>query len=159
MPSHGSLQSLESRHQPALDDLAKQGVARYHFVQYAPPSFVRVRNHTALQLTLRNPNSFDKDATSIYKRTAQGFDLFFALELKPVLELIPADVEIEDLDVTILNDLISGTGKSSEASEFIFSLKSLREFAAAEITNQELINHSVVLVNGVRIALNLQQVE
>jgi len=29
----------------------------------------------------------------------------------------------------------------------------------AEITNQDLINQSVVLVNGVRIALNLQTVE
>ncbi len=157
--SQGSLQNLERRYQSALADLEKQGVARYHFVQYAPPSFVSVRNQTALQLTLRNPNSFDKDTTSIYKRTAQGFDLFFALELKPVLELIPGDTAIEDLDVTILNELASGSGKSSEASEFIFSLKSLRQFADAEITNQELINQSVVLVNGVRIALNLQQVE
>jgi len=34
-----------------------------------------------------------------------------------------------------------------------------RQLAASEITNQQLIDKSVVLVNGVRIALNLQLVE
>jgi hypothetical protein len=38
-------------------------------------------------------------------------------------------------------------------------VKPLRQFADAEITNQDLINQSAVLVNGIRIALNLQQVE
>jgi hypothetical protein len=38
-------------------------------------------------------------------------------------------------------------------------LKATRLFARADITNQDLINQSVVLVNGVRISLNLAQVE
>jgi FtsZ-interacting cell division protein YlmF len=41
----------------------------------------------------------------------------------------------------------------------VFSLQLLRQFTEAQVTNQELINRSIVLVNGVRIALNLQQVE
>jgi hypothetical protein len=35
----------------------------------------------------------------------------------------------------------------------------LRNFVNADITNQQLIDQSIVLVNGVRIALNLQLVE
>jgi len=35
-------------------------------------------------------------------------------------------------------------------------MKPLKQFADADITNQELINQSIAMVNGVRIALNLQ---
>lgn len=153
------LEALQGKYQAQLDDLAKQGAARFHFVDYAFPSFVRLGKQTALQVTLRNPGSFDKDSTSIYKRAAQSFDLFFAPDLKAMLALIPDGAEFDVLDLTILNELVSKTGKSSEALEFVFPLKVLRQFAAAETTNQDLINQSVVLVNGVRIALNLQQVE
>jgi len=48
---------------------------------------------------------------------------------------------------------------SSEAAEYICSMETLRRFTEYEITNQELVNQSLVLVNGVRSALNLQQVE
>ncbi len=151
--------SLQAKYQPQLDELGKDGVAKHHFVDYAPPSFVVFRNRLALQLTLRNPSGYQKASTSIYKRAAQSFDLFFAPQLKPIIDRIPESEEISDLDVTILNEILDESGKSSEALEFVFPMKLLRRFAAAEITNQELINQSVVLVNGVRIALNLQQVE
>ena len=162
-PSHvatqGEAESLQRKYQSQLDALGKEGVASFHFVDYAPPSFVVFRNQFFLQLSLRNPQSFDNDATSIYKRAARSFDLFLAPQLKQILEKIPGSPEIAGLDITIVNDLTSKSTHSSEALEFICPLKTLREFAAAEITNQELINRSVVLVNGVRIALNLQQVE
>ncbi len=159
LDSRKNLTDLEQKYRTALDGLAKEGSAKYHFVDYAPPCFVSVRNRTALQLTLRDPDSFDANATSIYRRAAQGFDLFFAPQLKSMLALIPESTEFDDLDITILDELVRGSGKSSEALEFIIPVDLLRRFTAAEVTNQELINRSVVLVNGVRIALNLQQVE
>jgi len=62
-------------------------------------------------------------------------------------------------DFSIVNALASiGKGRS-EAIEFVIPKGVARQFAAAEITNQQLIDKSVVLVNGVRIALNLQVVE
>jgi hypothetical protein len=68
--------------------------------------------------------------------------------------------EVKGVSVTILNDLTStSAASSSEALEFFFPLTALRRFANAEITNQDLINQSVVLVNEVRIALDLQRVE
>jgi len=158
-PTPGEVESLQRKYQSQLDALGKEGAASFHFVDYAPPSFEVFRNQFFLQLSLRNPQSFDKDATSIYKRAARSFDLFLAPQLKPVLDKIPGGAEIAGLDITIVNDLTSKSTRSSEALEFICPLKTLRQFAAAEITNQELINQSVVLVNGVRIALNLQQVE
>ena len=158
-PTQADADTLQRKYQSQLDALAKEGAASLHFVDYAPPSFVVFRNQFVLQLSLRNPQSFDNDASSIYKRAARSFDLFLAPQLKPLLDKIPASAEIGGLDITIVNDLTSRTTHSSEALEFICPLRALRQFVAAEITNQELINQSVVLVNAVRIALNLQQVE
>ena len=150
---------LEAKYKTQLDALAGTGLSKYHFVQYAPPSFVIFHNRLELQLTLRNPNSFEKDGTSIYKRAARSFDLFLAPQLKSIIEQVPDDAEINGLDITVLNDLTAPASHYSEALEFICPLKALRKFANADIANQDLINQSVVLVNGVRITLNLQQVE
>jgi len=150
---------LQAKYQSQLEALTKAGVAGLSFVDYAPPSLVIFRNQVVLQLTLRNPLRFEKDTSSIYKRAAQSFDLFLAPQLKALLEKIPADEEIQGLDITLLNQLAAKPNPTSEAVEFICPLKSLHQFVGAEITNQELINQSVVLVNGVRIALNLQLVE
>lgn len=152
-------EKLQARYQTQLDALAKDGAARMHFVAYAPPSFVIFQNRLYLQITVRNPRVFDPQAGSIYKRTAQSFDLFLALQLKSLLAQIPSDPTVAGLDITVLNDLASKPKPSSEAAEFICPLAPLRKFVGAEITNQDLINQSIVLVNGVRIALNLQQVE
>lgn len=150
---------LQEKYQAQLDALAKAGVAGLEFADYAPPSFAVFRGQAVLQVTLRNPLHFEKDSSSIYKRAAQSFDLFLAGHLKALLEKIPADEEIQGLDITLLNRLAAKPNPSSEAVEFICPLKPLRQFVEAEITNQELINKSVVLVNGVRVALNLPQVE
>jgi hypothetical protein len=157
--SQADVENLQGKYQSQLAALAKSGVANLEFVDYAPPSFVIFRNQIVLQLTLRNPLHFEKEAGSIYKRAAQGFDLFLAPRLKALLEKLPDDAQIQGLDITLLNQLAAKPGSSSEALEFILPLKPLRQFVEADITNQELINQSVVLVNGVRIALNLQQVE
>ncbi len=151
--------ALQTKYQPQLDALAKEGADRDHFVDYAPPSFVTFRNQLYLQITLRNPAPFDRTATSIYKRAAQSFDLFLASLLKSILEKVPHNEEIAGLDVTVLNQFTSGPAPSPEAVEYIFPLQPLQRFADADITNQALIDQSMVMVNGVRIALNLQQVE
>ena len=140
--------------------MSREGAAKFHFVDYAPPSFIIVRDQAALQATLRNPEFFDKDASSIYRRAARSFDLFLAPQLKWIFHKIPDTPDLSALDFSIVNELTSARAdKSSEAIEFIFPLKEARRFAAAEITNQDLIDRSIVLVNGVRIALNLAQVE
>jgi hypothetical protein len=150
---------LQARYQTQLNDLAKDGATRMHFVAYAPPSFVIFQKRLYLQITLQNPHVFDAQMSSIYRRAAQSFDLFLALQLKPLIAQIPSDPDLAGLDITVLNELASNPKPSSEATEFICPLTPLRQFADAEITNQDLINQSVVLVNGVRVALNLQQVE
>lgn len=158
-PSAADLESLQKKYQAQLDALNQEGLAHYRFVDYAPPSLVLFHDQVYIQVTLRNPAPFDKNATSIYKRAAQSFDLFLAPQLKGLLSKIPPAAEITGLDITVLDNLSGTASVSSEALEIICPLSPLRQFADAEITNQDLINQSIVLVNGVRIALNLQQVE
>lgn len=158
-PTRADAEDLQKKYQSQLDALSTEGIAKLHFVDYAPPSFVIYRDQLFLQLSLRNLQSFDNDTTSIYKRAAQSFDLFLAPQLKAILDKIPDVVELGGLDITIVNKLTSKQAQSSEALEFISPIEALRRFADAQSANQDLINQSIVLVNGVRIALNLQLVE
>lgn len=158
-PTQADIERLQSHYQSQLDALAKIGAEKFHFVSYAPPSFEVFRNRIVLQVSLRNTLHFVKDSTSIYKRAAQSFDLFLAAKLKDLVDQIPADTSFESLDISVLNQLFPEPHPSSEAVEFICPLKALRQFVDADITNQQLLDQSVVLVNGERIALNLQLVE
>jgi hypothetical protein len=153
--------ALQSKYQSELEALDREGRAHFQFVAYAPPEFVTFRNQTYLQITMRNPEVFDRDATSIYKRAAKSFDLFLAPALKPLLAKVPVDDRIAGLDITVLVESKpqSAASPTSEAFEFICPGPAIRRFAAAETTNQELIDNSMILVNGVRIALDLQRVE
>ncbi|MGA8073096.1 MAG: hypothetical protein WB995_06435 [Candidatus Acidiferrales bacterium] len=149
---------LQAKFQSQLDALTKDSAENLHFVDYAPPSFAVYHAAVVLQVSLRNPQAFDKGASSIYKRAAQSLDLFLAPELKALLPKLPADPSISALDFSVLNRL--GSEKdSSEAVEFICPMKAVNAFIRDEITSQDLANQSIVLVNGVRIALNLQLVE
>jgi hypothetical protein len=150
---------LQAKFQAHLDALSKAGQTKYHFVDYDPPAFVVVGKQMVLQMTLRNSLHFEPDKSSIYKRAAQSFDLFLAPMLKDILEKVPEEAEFQALDFSVVNQLSPGAKGRSEAIEFICPRGLLRQFANAEITNQQLIDQSMVLVNGVRIALNLQLVE
>ncbi len=155
-----NIDGLREKYKSELDILSREGTAKFHFVDYAPPSFIMIRNQAALQATLHNPESFDKDSTSIYKRAARSFDLFLAPRLKWIVSKLPQTEEFSAVDISVINELTSARSeKSSEAIEFFFPLREARQFTAADITNQDLIDRSIVLVNGVRIALNLAQVE
>jgi hypothetical protein len=154
------INALREKYQSQLDAFGKEGVAQFHFADYAPPSLVVINNQLALQAALRNPEVFDKEGTSIYKRAARSFDLFLAPQLKGILAKIPEGPEIKSINFNVLNQLASAdSGKFSEAIEFLFPLKEARQFASSDITNQDLIDRSIVRINGVRIALNLAQVE
>jgi len=152
---------LQTQYQTQLDALSKEGQTKFQFVDYDPPAFVIISKQLALQMTLRNTLRFDLEKSSIYKRAAQTFDLFLAPKLKDILDKIPDDNAIEIYDFSVVNPLTSGMGtrERAEAIEFIVPANLTRQFVNNEITNQALIDKSQVLVNGVRIALNLQLVE
>lgn len=150
---------LEDRYESQLAALAKEGAEKYHFVSYAPPAFVIFHDQIALQLTIKNTLVFGPVKGSIYKRAAQSFDLFLAPQLKDISSRISGDVDFQLYDFSVLNKLSPTAKETSEAIEYICPRGAVQQFVNAEITNQQLLDQSVVLVNGVRIALNLQLVE
>lgn len=154
-------EKLQAKYQAQLDALSKEGQARYGFVDYDPPTFVVVSKQMVLQMTLKNSTRFDPERNNIYKRAAQTFDLFVAPKMKDLLDRVPSDVPVDYYDFSVVNPLSpTSLGKErSEAIEFLFPKALAQKFANSEITNQDLIDKSQVLVNGVRIALNLQLVE
>lgn len=154
-------EKLQTQYQQQLDALSKAGQAKFGFVDYDPPTFVVVSKEMVLQMTLKNPSRLDPEKANIYKRAAQTFDLFVAPKMKDVLDLLPNDLSVDYYDFSVVNTLtpVSAGKERSEAIEFLFPKNLAQKFANSEITNQELIDKSQVLVNGVRIALNLQLVE
>jgi hypothetical protein len=152
---------LQTQYREQLDVLSKEGQARFGFVDYDPPTFVVVSKQMVLQMTLKNSTRFDPEKTNIYKRAAQTLDLFVAPKMKDVLDRIPSDLPVDYYVFSVVNPLSpTSLGKErSEAIEFLFPKTLAQRFANSEVTNQELIDKSQVLVNGVRIALNLQLVE
>ena len=158
-PTQADADRLGEKYQAQLAALTKEGGTKFHFVDYAPPAFVIFHDQLALQITLRNSLQFGPVKGSIYKRAAQSFDLFLAPQLKDLSDRIPADMEFQLLDFSVLNKLSPNAKGTSEAIEFICPRAALKQFVNAEITNQQLLDQGVVLVNGVRIALNLQLVE
>jgi hypothetical protein len=152
---------LQVQYQSQLDVLSKEGRAKFGFVDYDPPTFVVVSKQMVLQMTLKNSTKFDAEKSSIYKRTALTFDLFVAPKMKDMLDLLPSDLPVDYYDFSVVNALTSASGGKdrSEAVEFLLPRNLARKFTNAEITNQELLDKGQVLVNGVRIALNLQAAE
>ena len=150
---------LDEKYKSQLAGLAKEGAAKFHFVAYAPPEFVLFHEQIALQMTFKNSLQFGPAKASIYKRAAQSFDLFLAPLLKDISERVSQDVEFQLFDFSVLNKLSPAAKETSEAIEFICPRSVLQKFVNAQITNQQLLDQSIVLVNGVRIALNLQLVE
>ena len=120
------------------------------------PSLETKGERKMLHFTMQNTLSFERNQTSIYRRAAQSFDLFLAPELKDISKRVPTDAAVDALHFSVLNRL--GVEKS-ETIEFICPIDSMRSFVDDKITTQELIDKSTVLVNGVRIGLNLQMVE
>lgn len=156
--SAADVERMQAQLQPQLDTLLQEYGNKFHLVAYAPPSIAVYHKQLVLQMTLRNPLTFEMEKSSIYKRAAQTLDLFLAPELKALVQRLPQESQIEALDFSILNRL--GSEKdSSEAVEFVCPMKAIRAFADDEITSQGLINQSIVIVNGVRIDLHLEIVE
>jgi hypothetical protein len=154
-------EKLQLQYQSQLDGLFEEGQTKFGFVDYDPPSFVVVSKQMVLQMTLKNATRFDPDRTNIYKRAAQTFDLFVAPKIKDVLDRLPNDLPVDYYDFSVVNLLRPNSvgQERSEAIEFLLPKALTQKFANNEITNQELIDKGQVLVNGVRIALNLQLVE
>jgi hypothetical protein len=159
-PATASADSVLLNAQTQLEAAAaetEQG-AKPHLEQLNPPALETSGEQRLLRFTMQNTLSFERNTTSIYKRAAQSFDLFLAPELKDITRKLPTDVRYDTVAFSVLNHFGSDN-YAAETIEYICPMDSMRSFVENKITTQDLINKSMVLVNGVRIGVDLQLVE
>ena len=157
-PTFADAMRLQTQFETQTDAIMKEEGARLHLEQSTAPSFEISGDQILLHFTMRNTTPFERSTTSIYKRAAQSFDLFLAPALRNLSRRLPATDELEAVDFTVLNRFVADK-TSPETIDYICPMDSMRSFVANKITSQDLINQSTVLVDGVRIGLNLQLVE
>ncbi len=154
-----ALAAVQLSNQPAVDQIVKELDSQAHFVAYAPPRFVAFRQGIYLELSL-NSTLPPSAAGSRYKLAATAFDDHVAHLIRPLLAYFK---DAQDFDGIGLSTNIHLAGKpassTSEAVEFFFPLSSLRCYEKYDCTGQQLLDAGTVLINGERVALDLQIAE
>ncbi|MGA2979398.1 MAG: hypothetical protein ABSD76_07390 [Terriglobales bacterium] len=154
-----ALASVQLSNQPVVDLVVKDLDSQAHFVPYAPPKFVAFRQGIYLELSL-NSTLPASAAGSRYKLAATAFDDHVAHLIRPLLANFK---DTRDFDGIGFSTNIHLAGKSassaSEAVEFFFPLSSLRCYEKYDCTGQQLLDAGTVLINGERVALDLQIAE
>ncbi len=154
-----ALAALQSSDQSVLDQLIKEQEPQAHFVAYAPPKFVAFRQGIYLELSV-NSDLPASAAGSRYKLAATAFDDHIAHLIRPLLAYFK---DAQDFDGIGFSTNIHLAGKSSggsgEAVEFFFPLSSLRCYEKYDCTGQQLLDAGTILINGERVALDLQIAE
>jgi hypothetical protein len=154
-----AVSAVQLSNQPLVDRIVKELESQAHFVAYAPPKFVAFRQGIYLELSLNSmlPASA---AGSRYKLAATAFDEHIAHLIRPLLAYFK---DARDFDGIGLSTNIHMAGKSapgaSEAVEFFLPLSSLRCYEKYDCTGQQLLDAGTVLINGERVALDLQIAE
>jgi hypothetical protein len=155
-----ALAALQSSNQDLLAKLVKELSPQAHFVSYASPSFVAFRQGIYLELSL-NTSLPESAAGSRYKLAAMAFDDHVAHLIRPTVAYFKEDPEFDGISFSTTVHLASklpGAGKS-EAVEFFFPFAALRCYEKYDCTGQQLIDAATVLINGERVALDLQIAE
>ena len=154
-----ALSAVQLSNQPVVDQIVKELESQAHFVAYAPPKFVAFRQGIYLELSLNSTLPVSA-AGSRYKLAATAFDDHVAHLIRPLLAYFK---DAQEFDGIGFSTTIHFAGKSaastSEAVEFFFPLSSLRCYEKYDCTGQQLLDAGTVLINGERVALDLQIAE
>ncbi|HEY6305692.1 MAG TPA: hypothetical protein VI488_04440 [Candidatus Angelobacter sp.] len=154
--SPGKLVRLELKYEDTTRKLVSDLNAQAHFVDYAPPAFIAFRDGAYLQLNLTT--DLDQPAgSSQYRIAALAFDTHIAHLLRPVSRYFHDSAQFEGIDFS--TTVHQAAPPTSEAVEFVVPMATLLCYEKYDCTGQELINRSVVLINGERVALDLQKAE
>jgi hypothetical protein len=127
-----------------------------HFVDYAPPAFIAFRDGAYLQLSM-NTDLEQPAGSSQYRAAALAFDTHVSHILRATSKYFHDNPQFDGVDFSTTVHQ-SGQG-SSWSVEYVVTLTSLLCYERYECTGQELINRSIVLINGERVALDLQKAE
>jgi hypothetical protein len=150
------LSSLENANEATLQRMLSELKAEARFVDYAPPSFVAFHDGAYLQLNLTTELA-GVAGSSQYRIAALAFDTHIAHLLRPVSKYFRENPQFDGIDFSTTVHQSAEAG--SESVEFVVPLSALSCYAKYDCTGQELINRSIVLINGERVSLDLERAE
>jgi hypothetical protein len=146
---------LEAQYDDTTRKLVNDLDAQAHFVKYAPPAFIAFRDGAYLALNMTT--DLEGQASSQYRIAALAFDTHIAHLLRLVSRYFHDNPQFEGID---FSTTVHQAGQpSSESVEFVAPLSALACYEKYDCTGQELINRSIVLINGERVELDLQKAE
>jgi hypothetical protein len=150
------MQKLETQYGEITQHLTAGLNAQAHFVAYAPPAFIAFRDGAYLQLSMIT--DLEQPAgQSQYRIAALAFDTHIAHLLRPVARYFHDNPQFEGIDFS--TTVHQAEKPSSESVEFVIPFSALACYEKYDCTGQELMNRSIVLINGERVALDLQKAE
>lgn len=154
--SKEALAAVQLSNQPIVDQILKEMEPQGHFVAYAPPKFVAFRQGIYLEFSV-NSDFAVSAAGSRYKLAAMAFDDHVAHLVRPLVAYFKDTHEFDGIGFSANIHLIGkGAPSSSEAVEFFFPVTSVRCYEKYDCTGQQLLDAGTVLINGERVALDLQ---
>jgi hypothetical protein len=155
-----ALAALQGSSQELLANLVRELDPQAHFVSYAVQSFVPFRQGIYLELSLKTvlPESA---GGSRYRLAAMAFDDHVAHLIRPMLAYFNEETKFDGISFSTIVHLAgrSPAAGKTEAVEFFFPFPALRCYEKYDCTGQQLIDTGTVLINGERVALNLQVAE
>jgi hypothetical protein len=150
------LQKLGTAYDATMRRLTSDLKAQAHFVDYAPPAFIAFHNGAYLQLSM-NTDLEQPAGSSQYRTAAMAFDTHIAHVLRATSKYFHDNPQFDGID---FSTTVHQPGQSgSESVEFVVPFQALGCYEKYDCTGQELINRSIVLINGERVALDLQRAE
>ncbi len=155
-----ALAALQASSQELLSNLVRQLGPQAHFVSYASQSFVPFRQGIYLELSL-NTTLPEAATGSRYKLAAMAFDDHVAHLIRPTLGYFKEESQFDGISFSTTVHLASRSpaATKTEAVEFFFPFTALRCYEKYDCTGQQLIDTGTVLINGERVALDLQFAE
>ena len=149
------MEKLQTAYEAVIRRISTDLSAQAHFVPYAPPAFIAFRDGAYLQLSM-NTDLEQATAASQYRIAALAFDSHISHLLRAVSKYFPERPQFEGVDFSTTVHQGQGTPLSVE---FVVPFLALSCYEKYDCTGQELINRSVVLINGERVSLDLQRAE
>lgn len=150
------MEKLQTTYEGVLQKLSSDLSAQAHFVPYAPPAFIGFRDGAYLQLSM-NTDLEQSAGSSQYKMAALAFDSHISHLIRPVSKYFHDNPQFEGVDFS--TTVHQGTQPNPVSVEFVVPFLALACYEKYDCTGQELINRSVVLINGERVTLDLQKAE
>lgn len=151
------LQTLQATYDPTLQRLTSELKEQAHFVDYAPPAFIAFHNGAYLQLSM-NTDLDQPAGASQYRTAAMAFDTHIAHVLRAASKYFHDNPQFDGIDFSTTVHQ-PGQASGGESVEFVVPFQPLLCYEKYDCTGQELINHSIVLINGERVTLDLQRAE